>query len=310
MRGARALGLYAAIATCLLASCGQSDLEQSVNSVNDIVELKWLPGGVDKVAALTSLPAGCVPTDAEPTLRDLIRKGEIAFNDPFLLGGQAAKAGLSCGACHRNGRGNPDFIFQGISGAPGTADVTNGLFGPDRADDIFNPVPIPDLALPSGQVKVDRNKPDEIKAFLIAQITEEFSGREPFPPVLDGLVAYLQANDETACPPEAYELLTWRRDWQAALDAIRFAAEGNEDARFLRQAARVSLGRLHARYAAPEHADIRADLERLSRQLSQSVDQELPVFDFVALETQLATRVAASYYDPATLAIQLAENDR
>ncbi|MGF7473737.1 hypothetical protein WFJ45_23635, partial [Salmonella enterica subsp. enterica serovar Minnesota] len=78
-----------------------------------------------------------------PPLNDSARIGRAAFNSPLLLGGQAARAGLSCASCHRNGRGNPDFHFPGISGAPGTADVTASLLSSHRGDGQFNPKPIP-----------------------------------------------------------------------------------------------------------------------------------------------------------------------
>ncbi|MEM6586393.1 MAG: hypothetical protein AAF692_11620, partial [Pseudomonadota bacterium] len=42
-------------------------------------------------------------------LRDALMTGEALFKAPLLLGGQAAKAGISCHSCHVNGRGNPHF---------------------------------------------------------------------------------------------------------------------------------------------------------------------------------------------------------
>nr|QQZ49991.1 hypothetical protein JKL49_25640 [Phenylobacterium glaciei] len=69
-------------------------------------------------------------------------------------GGQAARAGVACETCHRSGRSNPDFLFPGVSGPPGSADVTSSLFSSHRGDGIDDPVPIPDLSGPRAGLKV------------------------------------------------------------------------------------------------------------------------------------------------------------
>ena len=124
---------------------------------------------------------------ADPAERARIEVGRAAFRTPLLLGGQAARLGLSCESCHANGRGNPAFRFPGLSGAPGTADVTAPLMSARRGDEVFDPRPIPDLAAP-GKVARVRGDP-ALGAFVRGLIVEEFDGREPPPAVLDGLVA-------------------------------------------------------------------------------------------------------------------------
>src|SRR5688572_23957195 len=109
-----------------------------------IREVRWLPS--DRLLqALSREPAECLAWPGAAAERRSVAIGRIAFRAPLLLGGQAARAGMSCAACHRNGRGNPDFLFPALSGAPGTADVTSSLMSSKRGDHIVNPKPIPDL---------------------------------------------------------------------------------------------------------------------------------------------------------------------
>ena len=127
-----------------------------------------------------------------------MRSGRALFDAPTLLGGQAAKAGLSCASCHINGRDNPHFLLAGVSAAPGTADVTNSFFGAARGNARFDPVVIPDLAMPG---KVSRD-PDTraLETFIRTLIVEEFGGQEPTPAMLDALATYVRA--VRACPGE------------------------------------------------------------------------------------------------------------
>ena len=81
-------------------------------------------------------------------LRDALLTGEALFKAPLLLGGQAAKAGLSCHSCHVNGRGNPHFQHAAISGAPGTADTTHSFFSKTLGNQIAEPKPIPAMMQP------------------------------------------------------------------------------------------------------------------------------------------------------------------
>jgi len=127
-----------------------------------------------------------------------VRSGRALFGAPTLLGGQAAKAGLSCASCHINGRDNPHFLLAGVSAAPGTADVTNSFFSAARGNGRFDPVVIPDLAMP-GKVARDRGT-RALEAFIRTLIVEEFGGQEPTPAMLDALGDYVRA--VRACPSE------------------------------------------------------------------------------------------------------------
>jgi len=152
--------------------------------------MRWLAPGADAARILTHQPAECLslPRDAEAAWR--VEVGRAAFRTPLLLGGQAARAGVACATCHRNGRANADFDFPGVSGAPGTADVTASLFSAHRGDDLFDPRPIPDLAGPMDRLKVSRDEASPaLKTFIRGLVTEEFDGDPPLEAVLDGLVA-------------------------------------------------------------------------------------------------------------------------
>ena len=126
--GIRAAGLAGAA----LLALGAAAVEPPLRA------LRWLAAGADPVAAATREPAECLrPTqDRDQTWR--IEVGRAAFRSPLLLGGQASRAGLSCESCHLAGRDNPRFHFAGLSGAPGTADVTASLFSSHRGDGVWN----------------------------------------------------------------------------------------------------------------------------------------------------------------------------
>ena len=227
---------------------------------------RWLAPAA-RLSALTREPAECLARPGSASAARSIAIGRAAFRAPLLLGGQAARAGLSCSSCHRNGRGNPDFLFPGISGAPGTADVTASLLSSHRGDGIFNPRPIPDLAGPVTGRKVSRDRGDPALAgFITGLITQEFDGPEPPPRVLAGVVDYVRALSPGGCGGGAtvpITLQTYLADIRRALDAAAIAWRARDAAatRLLIGSARSSLGAIDERYAAPGLAQSRARLE-------------------------------------------------
>lgn len=120
----------------------------------------------------------------------MIETGRALFNTPQLLGGQAARAEVSCASCHSNGRRAEHFRLDGISAAPGTADVSSGFFSVARDDRRFDPKPIPDLAVPG---KVSRTDRGALEAFLNTLVTKEFDGHPPAPTTLAALAAYVRS---------------------------------------------------------------------------------------------------------------------
>src|SRR6185369_16706175 len=119
---------------------------------------------------------------------------------------------------------NPDFLFPGVSGAPGTADVTSSLFSTHRGNGTDDPRPIPDLSGPKDRLKVAQAPAEaRLEPFIRGLITEEFDGPEPTPAVLDGLAAYVRALNPVACPARAREPVTVALLMEDARRALRAA---------------------------------------------------------------------------------------
>ncbi len=270
-KGRSAAVLGAALAALGLTAAAAPDLSV-------IHMARWLAPGADRVRALTTLPTECLTrvTDAEQAYE--IEVGRAAFRAPLLLGGQAARAGIACDSCHRDGRNNPDFHFPGLSGAPGTADVTSALFSSHRDDGIDNPKPIPDLGGPKAKLKVSQNPRDQaLETFIHGIITQEFDGDEPPPAVLAGLAAYARALSPAACPADEREPLTPGTYVENARRAVRAAllALNHKDAAtaaFLAEAARTQLGLINERYDQPDAAPARAALHAADLELSAAAD--------------------------------------
>ena len=232
-------------------------------------DLRW----TDRAAwieAATSQPRECLALPTAPADRAAVEVGRAAFRTPLVLGGQAARLGLGCESCHSNGRRNAAFRFEGLSGAPGTADVTSSMMSTHRGNGVFDPKPIPDLAAPG---KISRSPEDPaLRAFIRGLITEEFDGREPPPAVLDGLVAYVRAIDAGHCASDDPEPLTaaaWIEDANRAMAAARerWQAHDTDGSVVMLGAARHALGRLDERYA--HLAQDRASLAGADRSIAQ-----------------------------------------
>ncbi|MGL4542852.1 MAG: hypothetical protein ACRCUI_10115, partial [Polymorphobacter sp.] len=232
--------------------------------------LRWLAPGSDPIAALTTQPTECLTAAAVGDTA--VETGRAAFRSPLLLGGQASRAGLSCNACHREGRGNADFVFPGISGAPGTADVTASLFSPHRGDGIANAVPIPDLSVEPQKISRNPASP-ALAAFINGLVVDEFDGAPPPPAVLAGLVAYVRALSPAACPATALQTTTLDStlaDADRAVVAAQAALAGGDrdTAAAMLLAARSQLGLVNERYAGAALAGDRALLKRADADLA------------------------------------------
>jgi hypothetical protein len=230
-------------------------------------EARWLaPAALYR--GLTREPPECFARPDDPAERRRAEIGRIAFQAPLLLGGQAARAGLSCASCHRNGRGNPDFLFPGLSAAPGTADVTASLMSSHRGDGRFNPRPIPDLGGPGAKLKVPRDPAGrKLESFIRGLVVEEFDGPEPSAAVLDGLAAYVRALRPEACGRAkgrislASRLALVDRAVGLALD------ESGETRRLLLAAARSQLGAIDERFAISGGEPARTILREADREI-------------------------------------------
>lgn len=215
-------------------------------TVAEFPELAWLAAGTDTADFLSRLPAPCRADG----------RGRILFESSALFGGTAARFGLSCASCHRGGRSNADFFIAGISDGPGTADVTDALFGPGRANGVADARPIPDLATPTGLRFADRRDP-AFRAFVHQLVVDEFGGAAPPEAAMDDLIVYLAAISPRCIGSDAP--ITVNRDLDLALsgvDAARWHLGRGDSATaalYLR-AARRQLDLIDRRFAPPAPA--------------------------------------------------------
>ena len=268
--------------------------------------LIWIAPG-HEAAALTRQPATCL---GDAGIDPAVMAGRALFNAPQLLGGQAARAGISCASCHSNGRRNPHFQLAGISDGPGTADVSASFFSVARGNGRFDPKPIPDLAVPG---RIPRDRPSHaLEDFMRGLIVEEFSGHPPGAAALGDLAAYVRA--VKACPGTAEEPVRMASRIGLFRDSMRGAARAagagdDRAAARLTAAARWHLGLIDERLAASGHAKPRKALLAASRQLQVIGDATITpkaLLDVLAqFDRQTAPRLLAaeksSLYQPAAV---------
>ena len=244
-RGQGPAGLLGLAALLLLGAADAPQLP--------IREARWLKSP-DLVADLTTLPAECLAWPKSEAERRSVAVGRELFSSPLMLGGQAARAGLSCSSCHRNGRTNPHFHFPGISSDPGTADVTASIMSSHRGDGIFNPKPIPDLGGDPAKLKISRDPAKkDLSSFIHGLVTQEFDGAEPSPTALESIAAYVRALKPAACPTVTTVPITLDGkftdvEWAVSLAHKTYADGDPAIGRDLLAAARSTVGAIDERY--------------------------------------------------------------
>ena len=242
-----------------------------------IDDLRWIAPEADAAAALTWMAPECLSMPRDPERARLVALGRVAFRSPVLLGGLAARVGLRCDSCHRNGRDNPHFSFEGVSGTAGTADVTGAVFSRTRDDGITNPVPIPSLVDAATRPPFGSVVPaNDLRQFVHTAITAEFAGVSPPERVLSGIVAYLEALESEACPSTAdipVTIETHAAELRATFDVASeaFSAGDLPVAEFAWQSLRAALQRLHQRW--PEGSASQRELLRLGTALDLSHEE-------------------------------------
>lgn len=278
---------------------------------------RWLAPGTP-ITVLSREPGSCLAMPRDEKAARAVNIGRVAFRTPALLGGQAARLGLSCATCHRNGRTNPVFLFPGVSGKPGTADVTTSILSSHRGDGIFNPKPIPDLAGLERKRLISRDPASgKLEVFIYGVVVKEFDGPEPPIRVLEGLSAYVRAISPRACGHERQvSLATHLDDAGAAMDAAAYTwAEGDRaTARLMIASARTVLGMMDERYAPGALTAHRRSLHGADLGLAaiqQAIGRgraDVPVriiawrLDMAEWAGMLKNNEARSLYDPAVLA--------
>ena len=265
-----ALGLIPSlICICFAVSCApnttpQTDLSPEI--------LKWIKPGTDIIPTLSEnnaeCPLGAAKTDPK------IQLGRAAFRSPFLLGGQATRQGLTCQACHMQGQRSSEFLIEGLSEDPGTADVTNFHFSDDLGDDVFNPSRIPSL---SDDVRGVDYTPEsgELEKLVTRLITKEFNGDTPHPDVFVGLLAYLRALDVTACGTAKTEtpqisgeaLLEYHiQSLTQMFNMVISADYASDPEQFMIAALRYELGNLYRHY--PNNEGLQTEIAEIGQRLS------------------------------------------
>lgn len=300
-----------------IAACATAPEAIAPVTRDSLRALRWIAPEADAVKALTTAPVACEPPAAEPANDRSMRLtlGRLAFESPALLGGAAGRMGLSCASCHLNGRDNPSFFVEGVSGAPGTADVTSNLFSKVRGNGAFDPVPIPDLAARNGTQMKDRTS-EAFRAKIHGLAVEEFDGQEPPTAVFDALLAYLDSLDVAHCAdPSATTDVAYLDDYGAMMSASTVLLDGKAapDVKlFYIRVARERLQRLHERYPPGREASLK--IEALSARFAETAaairDGSMPpalTSDVIALIGPLFEESERSLYNPDVLRAGLAQ---
>lgn len=204
-------------------------------------------------------------------LRHDLLAGEFLFKAPLLLGGQGAKAGITCHSCHVNGTGNPSFLFPAISSAPGTADTTHSFFSKSLGNQIFDPIAIPDLTMPG---RVDHSiQSGEVEAFLTTIIIGEFSGATAPSTTIKPIATYVRALRLSGVSKEpAFKARALKRDMadlSLAIDQAAHRASSGEGelAALLMSSGQAQVRSIHERLVGSRHAILRDWLIERSREM-------------------------------------------
>ena len=149
-------------------------------------DARWLHPDADRLSILTRVPSECLEQANTVERAYILALGRLAFRAPGLLGGLAARTGMRCQTCHRNGHDNPYFYLEGFSDTPGTADVTSNVFSHTRGDGVFNPIVIPTLLDAYTKHAYGSVVPfTRLEDFITEAIITEFQGRIPPRPIVD-----------------------------------------------------------------------------------------------------------------------------
>lgn len=268
-------------------------------------EQAWTAPGDGLARAMLVHPGECSALRTAET-----EIGRALFRSPALLGGQAARAGLSCNACHSNGRVNAHFLLPELTDRAGHADVTSEWASVVRGDGVANPIAIPDLAGAGDRAAFGQARDPSLERFVRGVIVEEFASEALTEQALAGVVAYVRAMDSGACAGETPVTLA------SAADDVRraVAAADHADAataRLLLLAAQDGVGRIVERLPGRQFARERNAFEALSRELGAMRREDVHarrsaaatgwVARFDAAVTRAARRERRTYFNEATL---------
>jgi hypothetical protein len=270
-------------------------------------EQAWTAPGETLAYDLTHQRAECLAARSPQT-----EVGRALFRTPVLFGGPAARAGLSCHACHSNGGVNARFLLAELTDRAAHADVTSEWSSRVRGDSIANPLPIPDLAGVSEHATFGQAREPSLETFVRSVIVDEFQGETPPGQAFEGMIAYLRALRTEACPAGDVRVTL-----ASAADDVRrtvAAAESADGATagLLLLAGQDSIGRIVERLPARTFARDRGRLETLARELGAlrnagdldvAMAAALPGWRarFDAAVARVSRREARTYFNEATL---------
>lgn len=295
------------------ASLAASPFPTSAQSLAGALE--WLPPGSLSVEALSTRPAEDLDGGAAQSF--FVEYGRLAFRSPDILGGTARKAGISCQACHSNGHADTAFFVPGLSDRPGRVDVSHAFWNLRNEDGRLNPLTIPSLRGAAAKERFGvRRQVASLREFTRRVIVVEFSGEEPSPLLLDGLIAYiekLQPTGRTERPILLEDELADAARYLKTL-ALPLAEEDAPLAMQIVQMIRGQLGFIHERFVDAGPGRSRVTLENWSRQLARigdlAEDGRWPEARSMLTDLQdavkapppaFAAEVAMSLYNPARL---------
>ena len=139
-------------------------------------------------------PGGYDPTRTDGVIDLLL--GDLLFHSPYILGGEARRAGLSCQVCHPNGATNTTLVIEGVSDRPGNVDLTTAHFRAGADNRIADAVNTPSLRGVRFTGPYGRDgRTASLSEFVRDVVTNEFGGA-PLPAAqLSALVRYVQDID-------------------------------------------------------------------------------------------------------------------
>jgi hypothetical protein len=271
-------------------------------------EQAWTAPGQTLAYDLTHAPGECLAATRAPETEI----GRALFRSPGLIGGPASRAGLSCNACHSNGRVNARFLLPELTDRAGFADVTSEWASHVRGDGVTNPLPIPDLAAVRHGLGFGHLREPSMERFVHSVIVDEFQGQPPPAQAFDGMIAYLVALRSDPCVEGMIRLTL-----HDAADDVRRAVAAAETsdaatAKLLLLAGQDAIGRIAERLPARAFSRDRSRFETLARELAAMRNAEdvsaamataVPGWRarFDAAVTRTARREARTYFNEATL---------
>jgi hypothetical protein len=274
-------------------------------------EQAWTPAGETLAYDMTHAVSECAATRTDAT-----EIGRALFRSPNVLGGPAARAGLSCHACHSNGRVNARFMLPELTNRAGAADVSSEWSSKVRGDGVVNPVDIPDLAGVREREVLGHVRNPSLESFVHSVVVEEFQGHDLPPGGFDGLIAYLRGLDVCDTHVAPVTLAGAAEDVRRAVSAAE--TTDAQTALVVLLAAQDAMGRIVERLPARRFARDRAAVEALSRELgairgaddvSVAMQTALPGWRtrFDASVARVARRERQTYFNEATLAQALVQ---